>query len=472
MANLTSTTLSALRTELSTLSSVSSTQLSLNSTNIPLSVNVAGGVITLNLNSAGIQLPLTTIATFAHFGLSGYLPTGISLFSGNPTITEFKVVHSSSAIRFNYTGALPGQWEIIKDTLTIQNISVNIASRYEKISAKWLGSFSGNISGQTVIDGSVFNVIVHFRGPFAWELQVVPQDGNIVPGLASLAKMIGGDALQNSVESGLEALSIDSISIDDVRIGFDLATAKIRYASMRSHCTVAGVQMNLYTRLPDFEFGGTLAPGSSISIRALLNRYSGEADLFPNITITNLSFSAHPSAGTYTLGVSMDTEWTMSPGASTNLTFTHFNFDIEKAQSGITGGMSTTFELGGVSVFLSGGYLGSGGSWQLSGSTGTGQLIPIDDLISDLATKFGLSDQTIPQAIRTLSLKDLATSFNTQSRDFSFSGEADFTINGQNMGMVSRIDITHQQGRHGSKKLCRQAHSGHERPQGLRSDFQ
>ena len=84
--------------------------------------------------------------------------------------------------------------------------------------------------------------------------------------------------------------------------------------------------------------------------------------------------------------------------------------------------------------------------WQLEGSTGQGQNIPIGQLIQELATKFDITS-SLPKPISGLTINNLSTSFNTQTKDFTFSIETKFPIDKNDatkaLDAVINIEITH-----------------------------
>jgi hypothetical protein len=79
--------------------------------------------------------------------------------------------------------------------------------------------------------------------------------------------------------------------------------------------------------------------------------------------------------------------------------------------------------------------------WDFSGSTGQGQEIQIGILIEDLTTKFGVI--TLPSAIADLIIENLSISFNTQTKDFTFTCEGKFSIDNQEVDIIVSIDLNH-----------------------------
>ncbi|MEE8059521.1 MAG: DUF6603 domain-containing protein [Pseudomonadales bacterium] len=453
MYSLTSTTLAALREELAGMSAgeidnlvTDGGILTINNREIHLSVTLADEKLTLSLQQgSSVNMELSSMAQCANATLVDYLPTAIDIFTGNLPLTKIEITWiSDKSIDFSYNSTVDTNWEVISQILTLESTEVNLFSKYEIISGNLLGSFWGNVGGHFNIDGVDYQAIVHFQGPYAWELEIIPANGNILPGLDSLAQLLGGESLKTTVSNGLNTLGLEEIAIDDVKIGFDLASSSLRYVSMGSHITIAGVQMDLYTRLPDFEFGGTLAPDSTISVKSLIQHFFYVADGFPEIDITDLSFSAYPSTGTYTLSVDTESDLNVAIGNGSSIGINKIAFTIEKAPDFVTVEISGSFAIAGIDVFVLTEAGGASTGWQFSGNTGLGEEIPVGELINDLGKKFGIGI-SLPKPIKTLSLKDLATAFNTQSQDFTFSGEADFKVKSVDVAIQSHINITHRQ---------------------------
>ncbi|SFD86832.1 hypothetical protein SAMN05518672_103599 [Chitinophaga sp. CF118] len=94
-----------------------------------------------------------------------------------------------------------------------------------------------------------------------------------------------------------------------------------------------------------------------------------------------------------------------------------------------------------IDVYVEGASLDTGG-WQFSGQAARGNSIQIGDLIVKLATRFGITSDA-PAAIKGLTVSNLLVSFNTQTKDLSFSIETEFPIDNKELDAVINIDITH-----------------------------
>jgi hypothetical protein len=116
--------------------------------------------------------------------------------------------------------------------------------------------------------------------------------------------------------------------------------------------------------------------------------------------------------------------------------------EMEEEEGKVSGSIETLFEIAGVDLTMKAAY--NEGGLEFSGSTGPGQAIHIDLLIEDLVTAFK-TDAEVPAIISDLTFSDLAVSFSTKTKDFSFSGKSRLTIDGQEVDIIATIDIKHQQ---------------------------
>jgi hypothetical protein len=107
--------------------------------------------------------------------------------------------------------------------------------------------------------------------------------------------------------------------------------------------------------------------------------------------------------------------------------------------------LSSTLTLinAGVELFFLANYQNDNG-WYFQGSTGYGQKIPIRNLINDITNLFG-TDTTLPSSVSDLIIENFGLSFNTKTKDFTFTCESKFPINNQEVDITVNINITQQQ---------------------------
>ncbi|GAA1614935.1 DUF6603 domain-containing protein [Actinoplanes couchii] len=322
-------------------------------------------------------------------------------------------------------------WPLVGDEIVLRSVGAGLAiSRTVSAEGYISSSFRGALSASLRI-GADFDVVLGFGGGRPWEIALLPADGAL-PTLPQLAAFAGGQPLQDLVQGGLDALDLEEMELDAVRIGFDPVTAPtLRYVRIAAHLIFAGVRLDLSVRLmPGFAFGGSLRPPSTIGLRALFTHFFGNADGFPDITITQLGLTADPSAGTYELVVTAeDDDLTIGPIGLRGL-----HIDIAKDTTGFHGTIGADIELGGATLIITAGRPAAAGPWVFSGSTGPGQQISIATLHSDLEAKFG--SFTLPPAVQGLTIDNLDIEFDTAG-SFSFACHLMFPV-----GADTTVDLT------------------------------
>jgi hypothetical protein len=82
---------------------------------------------------------------------------------------------------------------------------------------------------------------------------------------------------------------LGNITIKQVKLGLNLAAKTLNYVSINGSITFAGMTLDIYTLLPDFQMGGGLAKGSKISFKSIIQNFFSVSDNFPEIAITQFS---------------------------------------------------------------------------------------------------------------------------------------------------------------------------------------
>jgi hypothetical protein len=271
-----------------------------------------------------------------------------------------------------------------------------------------------------------------------------------LPNLLEIAAWVGGDSLKNSVDGGLKALDLDEISVDDLKIFFDIQKRKINSLSLRGHITIAKIKFNIYITLPDFQFGGSMDKSNSISVKSLIEHYFYAAENFPEILITDIGFVAHPSISFYSFQIVVEDDWVYKISESQSFALKGIELSISKSKGQIFGSFGATLNFSGVDIILSALQSAPNVGWQLDGSTGKDQNIPINVLLQELAKKFDIENK-IPKPLENLIVQNLKLSFNTQTKDFTFSLETKFPIDKKELDAVIKIELKHNDNKYTRK---------------------
>ncbi|WP_433042559.1 DUF6603 domain-containing protein [Dactylosporangium sp. CS-033363] len=328
---------------------------------------------------------------------------GLDLLVHNGPVTV-----STLALRLG--GAV--DWVVVPDLLVLRSVGLTL-SRTHRSSPNGLSSawFGARLQAALTI-GREFTVAVDFGSPGPWELRIIPADGTL-PSLADVAGFVGGEALQEAVRTGTDAVGLGEIGIDGVVIGFDPYAMALRHAVLAGHVTLAGVRIDVSAGLPDFRFGGRLADGNSIRLRHLFEYCFGTAQGFPDIVITELALSAQPDPGTYTFELTAaDDDLTIGPLALRELSLT-----VTKGPAGFSGALLAGLELGGAALLIEARRPETDDVWVFTGATSQRQSITAGALIADLAGRFGAV--TLPPALTGLLVDELLVRFDTEG-NFTF----------------------------------------------------
>jgi Family of unknown function (DUF6603) len=225
----------------------------------------------------------------------------------------------------------------------------------------------------------------------------------------------------------------------------DPAHAKRENLSARlfAELKVGSVHLDTTVLLPERTVMAQMAPGDEIDIIALIGQFAPGLQLPGNdsLSVRQLEVFAQAKKGqeAYSFESAASGTLTIIKG----LTLDEIHFFVRYASGAVSSArLSSTLTLTnvGVDLRLLAAY-GHDNGWQFDGSTGPGQAIPIGHLIADIAGMFGAV--TVPEAIADLSIKDLSTSFNTKTKDFDFTIEADF---GKDAATVLTFSNLHQDG--------------------------
>lgn len=396
-----------------------------------------------NMTSAQpATLDLVTIANvISHNRLAAYLPIDIPIFqlvplSGLNLTFGFR---RGPVTTLTASSDINQPWTIIENLAVIEQVGVSLVSQTSYVDGLGLqSSLGGNIHGTFVL-GQPYQVIVSLRGQNAWELAIIPADGNVVPGLIELAGFAGGPSLQASVQQGLDALGMSAIALDQVAIGFDPYALALRSIGMFGHVTLNGITFDIKVFLPNFAFYGGLNPTTPIDLKALVTIYFADPDTFPAISLTTLNISAQPNIERYDLKAGITTDWTMDVG-SISFGMRTFDLWISYQTGAILGGVECSLILVDVEFDAKAEHQTVDGGWQFSGTTPPDQIMPIGQFIQSVATMFGV-EATLPAPIAGLTLQAINVFFDTSSQDFSFSCEAKFPIDDQTLDMIIHIDL-------------------------------
>ncbi|NEQ09127.1 MAG: hypothetical protein F6K37_25245 [Moorea sp. SIO4E2] len=389
---------------------------------------------------------------------------------------EFNALKSNLKVNFIKNNLLlPGvreSWFYLKDI----ELTAEVADALVPVK----GSVSGTV-----------NILPDLR--FSMQLPVVQNKwvlkGSLKPskGISGLVAFAGGD-LSPKIPAFVQAAA--ALKVEDVGILFDAGSSTVEYISLsvitakdfkwevlpeaaitdimldatvlnpgnnnrRVIYAISGkfeigdspntASIRIRALAPDYQIIGGLSEGSKIHLKALIQYFFKAADNFPEIDVTKLYLFAYPNQETYNLRLGITDNWKFyldEASGNKYVELSNVNLNTEKSKAHVKGSIDALFKLAVIDIVVSASHLGLNQGWQFQGSTGSGQEIYIGTLIDDLANKF--DKITLPLSISELIIENLGVSFNTKTKDFTFTCESKFPIDGEPVDITVSINITQQ----------------------------
>jgi len=394
-------------------------------------------------NQDARSLSLTDTANFiSNNALAAYLPTFVDIFDTVPltALTLAFGFERTSVTHCSYTSNINADWTIIDGFAALQKVGLTLDTFYFFDQKQgFQARVGGNIHATLHIEQD-FAVILALQGPNYWEVELLPADGNVLPGLQTLAGLVGGADLQQGVQAGLQKIGLDALAIDAVRIAFDLPARKLLTISLNGHITLDGLTFYIQTSLPHFAFYGELSPTTPIHLATLLGQHLADTHGFPDIEISSLTLGAQPGEGCYSLYVSILVPWTFTVG-NIALGFEDLDFEITRTPTGTTGYLEGHCTIANASISIMAQHMQVGAGWQFSGSLAGGTTLPLGNLIAGLATTFG-TDTNVPAALEGLTIRTFDVEFDTLTKNFTFACETTFALDNQTIDLVVTISVT------------------------------
>jgi hypothetical protein len=213
------------------------------------------------------------------------------------------------------------------------------------------------------------------------------------------------------------------------------------YVELEALFDLAGVPVDVGAHFaPDnFFVWGRLQQGKTVAIADVFAHFNVTLPAaFPTIEIDTLSLLANLSQGQYTF----DFVSQIDVGSDLRVQDLTARVAVSTLPSTtVSGDFHGTIVIDeATALFLGATYDGKGGGLTLSGSATE---ISIDKIIAYWGSEFGLAPDRIPEPIRTLVLKTLSTSYNTQTGDFHFLCIGDFTLYDTPVEVTFSVDIVH-----------------------------
>ena len=208
--------------------------------------------------------------------------------------------------------------------------------------------------------------------------------------------------------------------VNSIQVGVIYENAKLAGCNIDGKLSLAGVDVFISAQYDECWtlLGGT-ALGAYINLKTglndLLQNLSLPSDL-PDLKLTNLVFFASPATGEYSIRGQTADDWKLTD----KLSFKVEEFGVSCKGTDVTGVLTVVVTIDSIVLRLSARKASgsSGDGWLFEGSTGRGQHIPIGGVIQWIVSRFG--EVSLPDSLKSCVIKDLSITFDTATRNFTF----------------------------------------------------
>ena len=322
-----------------------------------------------------------------------------------------------------------GSWHLIPDVVDFTGLDV--------LAVITTGSWSVTVIGHLSVGGVAMTLGIGVGTSPVWTASLLPDGTKTFPGIVELADWFSsGGTLGPQTQTGFTDLKLDPATFDfalaGVQLSFDTEAAKVVALEIDSVLTVIGLQLDLVLTLPAIVLAGSLArPGTKVV--DMLAQCDLDASVVPaGLAIETASFSADAPNSSYTASVVIDGIWPSGP-----LQLNELGMTVGYAAGSWNGVFDAQLGIAGVVLDLSATY---DAGWVFLGRTPPGSTASIGALIADLGTEFGI--ETVPTALKSLTLVELSVGYTTTSGAFAFSCTSTLDVNGEKVTLIATIDVT------------------------------
>lgn len=190
----------------------------------------------------------------------------------------------------------------------------------------------------------------------------------------------------------------------------------------------------------DGQFAVALDPETPLSLAALVKhllRQDAVPSALREYTLDTLLFE-YDLNGHIFMETSVSVPWNIELTSDVSLDFTQLRFLFEKWGDSTRFSARADLEMGGVRFSLSGDYSSESG-WLFQGTTYPGDKIKIGTFTKNLAKDLQIGDAT-PASLSDVSLQDIAFSFNTKTKDLTFTFTTTFPVGEKALDAVVTIE--------------------------------
>jgi hypothetical protein len=403
-------------------------------------IEIAQNYPSILLRSEDQQKPLSLAAYDFAFSLN---VVNIILEDLSSELYTTSFVQLSSTIKKDLDGMTPLEIPVYCRLHSGDDAIITINSSLANASELVLDQIS-KLIGNVSIDGQVPDIF-----PALKDIQLESVMFSVVPRQQKLLNVGATISIKNNEnENHVWSVLDDLIVFEGLKVTFtyspDLESPVQVYAIAEGK--LSGGSLDASISLPELDFACELTQ-ESIDISQLIRRMVGDSMSIPSILCTGLNVYGNIKENEYGVRAVLDSEtpWNLLGPTNSSLQLKQISLGLFYSPGLTRGNVGGVFLIGGIEFLATASYDGPDAGWQFEGSTGAGQKIPIVKLLEDMSKKLGVDSFKPPESLEKLDIKNLTVSFNTQSKDFSFSGEVDFPVDGKEPVMVLSIEIKRQQ---------------------------
>lgn len=290
--------------------------------------------------------------------------------------------------------------------------------------------------GSTSIDAGI-----GMTGSPNWTVFIKPTPpAEAFPGLAALAKWIGGASLDNAVNKGFSDTKLTTsgfdLAISGMIASIDIKKFKLNDLTISSILTLGAMKLDVVLSLPAININGSLHGNEPVKVTDFLSSLSLPTATVPaDLAISKASFSAQLKKSTYAAYFSVENIWSAGP-----LTFKNIDLSLAYApEPGVTGTFGAGFLIEKAKINLLAEYGGAEEGWVFSGGLDPETPLKIGDLIAMLAKDFGIS--SVPEPIRSLEVTELFVSYASVTKNFEFRCGGGFKVDDKDVKMEVVIKV-------------------------------
>ena len=189
----------------------------------------------------------------------------------------------------------------------------------------------------------------------------------------------------------------------------------------------------------------TLIPGETLTLKSISdNLFKGTIAVpakIPALLFDQITLTVVPATKSFTFLGQSTTPWHLTDKLTVNTFSLTFSRDPSKTTHSIGGALKTSLRIASVDLALSASLNDSpAGGWTFKGQTGKDQTVTFGALVADLSRLFGVQ---LPAAVSGMTLSNIGLSYNTASKDFSFTCDGSIPVHGKTAAFTLMVDLKH-----------------------------